>query len=212
MKKDTNMHFAKLIITGFILVCMGLSQLNCGSDAGCGGTETGNPNSCTNNTSSSGDAAAEGDSDDGDATVEPTSDNDLNASVSLSDPFIETLAQGYADLDFEAPYLLYNNTADFETFWIEFFGDELNPAPEVDFSTQIVAVAILGERPTSGYGITFTDQRIEDGVMILSVTIIKPASSCTVTETPVNPYHIVSIPTSGQDIEIETFTVENNCE
>lgn len=223
MKDGTKDNLLKLLGIALFLASLALGHVHCGT-AECGGTETGNPTTCTTQNSpttggddSSEDGASAGDSgsdemsEDG-ATSDPSSDNDLSATPSLSDPFLETLAWGNdADPSIAATTLAFDNEGDFAAFWEEFFGD-VEAVPEVDFSTRIVAVTVMGEQNTGGYEIAFTGQRIENDMLVLTVTETAPGPDCVVIQNPTNPYHVISVPTTGEDVSVETEFIENDCE
>lgn len=223
MKKSTNDGMFKFTGIVLLLLSLALSHLNCGTASDCGGTETGNPTTCTTQdspTTGEDSGSADDDSQDGETAGAPddsdaSSDNDLSADVSVNDPFITTLASGDdADLSLSETLVVFDNADDFAAFWEEFFGSEADGAqavPTIDFSTRIVAAAAMGPQGTDGYSITFTDQRIEENTLILTLTETRPGGNCLVTESLTNPYHVISVPTSGEDIAIESEIVETGC-
>jgi hypothetical protein len=223
MKESTKNGLFKLAGIGLFLLSLAFSHLNCGTASDCGGTETGNPTTCTTQdapTTGEDSGSTADDSQDDDAgdsdSFDADSDNDLSADVSINDPFIETLALGDdADLNIGETVVIFDNESDFAAFWEEFFGsaeDGAEAIPKVDFSTRIVAAAAMGSQENGGFSIAFTDQRIEDGTMILTLTETRPGANCNVAASFTNPYHVISVPVSGEEIAIETETVEVDCE
>jgi uncharacterized membrane protein len=67
-------------------------------------------------------------------------------------------------------------------------------APDVDFTTRMVAAAFAGERPTPGYGVEILEPRQEGASLVMPVREEQPARGMLAAQIIVTPYHIVTLP------------------
>ena len=80
--------------------------------------------------------------------------------------------------------------------WLALFPDPAfaPPAPQVDFSREMVIVAALGMRPTSGYAIRVEAAGVLDGAYRIFVRTTSPGRNCFVLQSYTYPIDIVRVP------------------
>lgn len=80
----------------------------------------------------------------------------------------------------------------FASFWHDLHGENAE-APNIDFSEEVVAVAMLGERPNGEYEADIQSITKNENPTLVSifVTEIEPAPDCSVSGSEAIPYHIV---------------------
>ena len=72
------------------------------------------------------------------------------------------------------------------------------PAPVVDFATHRVVVALMGEKPTAGYGIRFAESaRQQDRTVEVQVLRTSPAEGAILAQVVTNPYVIAIVARDG---------------
>lgn len=83
--------------------------------------------------------------------------------------------------------------------------------PSVDFSTEMVIVAAMGERGSSGYIISI-DKVVEDedGIQVY-ITETSPADDCINLTVMTAPHHIVKIPQSDKEVTFNINREINPC-
>lgn len=82
--------------------------------------------------------------------------------------------------------------------WLALWGDQ--SAPAIDFRTQTVLVALMGERPTEGYTITLGDVRRTNDQVIVYIEETEPARNAIVAQVRTRPYHMVVVPRITQPV------------
>jgi len=97
-------------------------------------------------------------------------------------------------------------------FWTEAMGPlvEPPPPPEVDFSTQMVLAATMGQRPTGGHGISIPTVG-RDGERTYAVVLeVSPGPSCVTTQALTAPGTAVLVPRGDGEVTwIETTEVRD---
>jgi len=83
--------------------------------------------------------------------------------------------------------------------------------PDVDFAGEMIVVAALGIRPTSGYDIVFTDATERDGAMTIDVAATSPASSCVTAQVVTSPLDIARVPKRTMDPAFRVTTRVVSC-
>ena len=73
-------------------------------------------------------------------------------------------------------------------------------APDVDFTTRMVAAAFAGERPSAGYGIEILEARQEGSTLAIAVKEIRPPRGAVAAQVIVTPFHIVALPRYEGDV------------
>jgi protease stability complex PrcB-like protein len=65
--------------------------------------------------------------------------------------------------------------------------------PKVDFATDVVIVAALGQRPSGGYGISVRRAAVEAGKLTAEVVSVKPGAGCVTTMAMTQPVEVVAV-------------------
>lgn len=92
--------------------------------------------------------------------------------------------------------MLISDAATLADVWGRAYGG-IQPAPElpsVDFTSERVLLAALGERSSGGYGIEFTRLAIEGGELVAEVRSTSPGKFCAVSTALTQPVDIVKFP------------------
>jgi len=103
--------------------------------------------------------------------------------------------------------------SDFKTFrdvWRNVHGSE-SGMPTIDFSSQMVLAVFQGQKNTGGHSIRISEIVNNDGQLNVVVVETVPGSSCVVTQAITQPYHLVSIPITGQTINFKSETTVSEC-
>lgn len=108
----------------------------------------------------------------------------------------------------ESGGMVFRDAGSWEAFWNRYCkvitgeGEKL-PAPEVDFSTRMLAGVFSGEKPTGGYSISI--QRVLDEPKRLVVEYLEesPSPDAMVTMALTYPCQIISIPRSDKSVEFK---------
>ena len=85
------------------------------------------------------------------------------------------------------------------------------PLPEVDFSREMVAVAALGRRPSSGYAVWIGRAYREGSTTVIVVHTESPASGCVVLAAMTNPVDIARLPASDGPVEFRVESTIRDC-
>jgi hypothetical protein len=103
--------------------------------------------------------------------------------------------------------------ADWETAWAQLQGSHSpRPArPDVDFSRDVVILAAMGTRPSTGYAVAITEVRVHDGTFYVRVTERSPGRSCMVGDAITSPVHAVRAPREATRAEFVVTRVETRC-
>ncbi len=88
--------------------------------------------------------------------------------------------------------------------------DATGAPPKVDFSKNAVIAVFAGQQPTAGYAITVS-KIVDSGARLVSVTIKKPDSTCTVGKVVTAPYELVAIPTTTLPFAHEDLSATASC-
>lgn len=188
----TNLFRPYFVLLLLVFVCSTMTQCSV-IDEITGGTEVGSP-------------SINDDPDDVPANV--TGEDDTTATTTFT-----TIAQGTdGDLGVTARKQLLESQTELQSAWELLFPG--TTAPSVDFTEFHVAFLVMGEQSTSGSSIEITGIETTDIDFDILVTETTAGSDCTVTQLFTNPYHIVQIDKSSEDLRrhFVTETVEQNCE
>ena len=108
----------------------------------------------------------------------------------------------------ESGGMVFRDAGSWEAFWNRYCkvitgeGNKL-PAPEVDFSVQMLVGVFSGEKPTGGYSISI--QRVLDGPKRLVVEYLEksPPPDAMVTMALTYPCQIIAVPRSDKSVEFK---------
>jgi protease stability complex PrcB-like protein len=85
------------------------------------------------------------------------------------------------------------------------------PIPEVDFASEMVLVAALGSRPSSGYEIVFTGASEAGDVVTIEVESRSPGPRCVTLTVVTSPIDLARIPRRNGAIVFRTAQSVVNC-
>jgi hypothetical protein len=68
------------------------------------------------------------------------------------------------------------------------------PAPDVDFDSEMVVIVALGSRPTGGYYVKVTSVEASDGSILVRYEEGTPGPGCMVPQVITAPYQVVAVP------------------
>ena len=68
------------------------------------------------------------------------------------------------------------------------------PLPSIDFSTQMIVVAALGAKPTSGYAVEFTGASVSNDIVTVEATSVSPGTRCVTLQVITYPVDIARLP------------------
>lgn len=106
----------------------------------------------------------------------------------------------YGDPAFTGDRLVFTGDASWQAFWAQHTANVFPPppAPAIDFARESVLVALMGYRPTGGYGIEIERVvRLPSGAIEATVRETSPAQGSIVTQVVTNPIHAVRVPVAG---------------
>ena len=83
--------------------------------------------------------------------------------------------------------------------------------PAVDFGSEMVLVAAMGQRPSGGYGVTI--ERVEDAgaELVASVVHQRPGAGCGVTAALTEPVDAVRVPRAAKPVRWSVREVVRDC-
>lgn len=132
-----------------------------------------------------------------------TESSGIDATASV--PF-QTMDQGVYSGIKDAFTDVYRTRQEYEAFW-ERHGSDRNPPPNiplVDFTTRMVAVVFMGSQPTSGFSVRVTSvEQDEGGELVVNFVTSVPSPTSMQTQALTQPYHIVSVDTTENDVTFE---------
>lgn len=119
----------------------------------------------------------------------------------------QTILAGAHSLADTASVVLVKNEKDWEEIWIQAKG-RLNPLPQmptVDFSSQYVIAAFMGERPSSGYHIEITSLEKRGNILDVYVTKYETPGMLTVIT---NPFYLARVPRGNYKLNVIEESVQ----
>ncbi|MGI5862288.1 MAG: protease complex subunit PrcB family protein [Myxococcales bacterium] len=88
-------------------------------------------------------------------------------------------------------FLVVRTRPEWDALWSAPHGQ---PAPQLDFSEQMVLAAFAGRKPTAGYSIRVERVARAGAEQIVEVVESSPAPGCQLAEAPTYPFHLVAVP------------------
>jgi protease stability complex PrcB-like protein len=107
-------------------------------------------------------------------------------------PSMATVGEGSSSGIDEPNTVIVRSVPEWGALWKSHAG--LQPAPAVDFSTNLVAAVFLGMRPTAGYRVEIVGIRRENDALIVEYVERRPAADAIVSQVLTSPFHIVKLP------------------
>jgi hypothetical protein len=111
-------------------------------------------------------------------------------------------------------FVLVRGQAQWGNIWTTIHKNR-RPVPEppaLDFARQMVLVAALGRRPTSGYRIELGDVSVENEVIRATVLIDEPGRGCIVSQGMTSPLDLLLLPVVPGELEIREQVKSTDCE
>jgi hypothetical protein len=90
-------------------------------------------------------------------------------------------------------------------------GTELPPLPEIDFSREMVVVAALGARPSSGYSIIVDRAYERDDRLEIAVRTTSPGKGCMALAVVTAPVDVVRLPKTDRSVVFRETEITHNC-
>jgi uncharacterized membrane protein len=112
---------------------------------------------------------------------------------------LRTIAGGADSRISDRRRVIVRTPEEWTALWAAHAGPEAEPPP-VDFSSQFVAAAFAGQRPTAGHAIEIAGAIEEDGGTRLVVEERRPARGTVTAQVLTSPFHIVSLPRVAGDV------------
>jgi hypothetical protein len=80
------------------------------------------------------------------------------------------------------------------------------PAPEIDFSSNIVVAVFMGEVNTGGYALHIYEVMETESTIVVKMERTEPGPTCIVPQVLTQPYHIVQIAKTEKPITFDVTT------
>jgi uncharacterized membrane protein len=106
---------------------------------------------------------------------------------------LTTLARGESSGIVESQRVIVRDTGQWRALWAAHAGPA-SAAPEVDFTSRMVAAVFAGERPTPGFEIEIAGTGRDGTALTLAVTERPPAPGMIAAQILVSPFHMVTVP------------------
>jgi len=112
----------------------------------------------------------------------------------------EVLSSGQQAVNITRPtYRLVRDEAELRSLWNQLHGTQLRvpPLPSVDFRRETLLVAMMGQRPSGGYGIEVTGVTLEGGDLFVDVRMIEPEAGAVTTSALTSPWSMIRVLRGG---------------
>ena len=106
---------------------------------------------------------------------------------------LTTLAKGDGSGIVDPSRAVVRDLSGWHALWTAHAGDDAH-APDVDFTTRVVAAAFAGERPSPGYAVEIGEPRQEGASLVVPVQETQPGRGMIAAQMIVTPFHIVTLP------------------
>lgn len=106
---------------------------------------------------------------------------------------ITTIARGDGSGIIRPGRTIVRDPVEWQALWAAHAGPAA-PAPDVDFTHDMVAAVFAGERPSAGYGIEIAGTREEGSAMAVVVRETPPPRGAVTAQLIVSPFHIARMP------------------
>jgi hypothetical protein len=116
-------------------------------------------------------------------------------------PAVTTVARGPMSAITESKEVVARSSTDWTALWKEHAAPQ--PAPAVNFSTDMVAAVFLGSRPTGGFSVEIVGTRSEGDVLIIEYAERRPGRGDIVSQVLTAPFHIVKLPTHNGSVRFQ---------
>ena len=117
-----------------------------------------------------------------------------------------TISKGEQSAVTESESVVISDVGTWEDTWDTLKAHLVNPpaAPDVDFDQYVLLAHFMGQKPSSGYDVEFTEVLEGDKISAIAKEI-SPGSGCIVLHVITAPYHVIQIPKTDKEVQ---FTVQ----
>jgi len=133
-------------------------------------------------------------------------------SVEPSSTPVTTLAESVeseSDLRTAETFVI-RDAVTFARVWTQLFRAR-RELPTIDFSTQMIVVATMGQQPSAGYAIKITGSRRSDRGLIVYVTTASPSTTCSTAAVITYPVAIARLPRYDGQVRFEFTRTTRDC-
>jgi hypothetical protein len=95
--------------------------------------------------------------------------------------------------------------------WKEFSHGQATPAPEIDFSREMLIVVAMGQASTGGFSIMVDGVYERDNKLEVVVKSEGPGRNCMTTQALTQPVDIVRVPKSDRSVVFREVSVSHDC-
>jgi hypothetical protein len=113
-------------------------------------------------------------------------------------PPVRTVAKGPSSEIAMARTIVVRSDAEWVSLWKEHGGG--GPAPEVDFSREMVVGIFQGVRPTAGYGVEIVRAIGAPNALIVEYRATAPSRDSVTAQVLTAPYHLAAIPREDGEV------------
>jgi hypothetical protein len=132
-----------------------------------------------------------------------TAFNSSAEDVPKEKPWREVAKGVYSDIE-EPVKRVFRNEGEWKKWWTEqMTNSDAKDAPKVDFSKELVIVAAMGTKPTSGYKIDCTAITRKGEVLTAVFTTQKPGLDDMLLQALTAPYVVIAVPLHAGEVVIE---------
>lgn len=112
---------------------------------------------------------------------------------------VVTIAKGDGSAIVDPRRTIVRDASAWSALWAAHAGADV-AAPDVDFTTRMVAAAFAGERPSPGYDIEIVEPRRNGSTLAVVVSESRPAPGRLAAQMIVTPFHIVTLARYDGDV------------
>ena len=109
-----------------------------------------------------------------------------------ADPVVASIARGPISLVAGEQQVVARSQAEWEALWKSHGAAQ--PAPAVDFTTEMVVAVFLGAQPTGGFAVEITGARLEGDTLVIRYVEQRPGRRDVVSQMLTSPFHVVKLP------------------
>jgi hypothetical protein len=85
------------------------------------------------------------------------------------------------------------------------------PLPPIDFVTDMIVVAALGTKPTSGYAVEFTSASLSNGIVTVEAVSASPGPRCATLQVVTSPIDIARLPRRDGEVQFQFTARVTSC-
>jgi hypothetical protein len=139
------------------------------------------------------------------STVVPTTSQDQTATVTV--PFTTLLSGSQSTVSTRVNYFI-TSPDQLSELWKMI--NATSTPPKVDFNKEAIIAVFAGQQPTTGYAINIS-KIVDSSARLVSVTIVKPDSSCITGQSFTAPFELVTVPATTLPLAHEDLSTTTKC-